>query len=210
MPLSIDPAAHWPLYAGAVAVVVVLMLVQRIPIVRGIVSVLVWGAGLALILVLLGQRAQFDPFLGQFAQALNLGGESVAGGETRIRMSPDGHFWLTARINGVERRMLIDSGATITALSPGTAEAAGLRTETGLVPVMLQTANGTVQADTATVPEIRMGNIVARDLPVVVSPGFGEMNVIGMNFLSRLKSWRVEGRTLILVPHHPQAGGRPG
>jgi aspartyl protease family protein len=25
-----------------------------------------------------------------------------------------------------------------------------------------------------------------------------------MNFLSRLASWRVEGRTLILVPHHPQ------
>ena len=27
-----------------------------------------------------------------------------------------------------------------------------------------------------------------------------------MNFLSKLESWRVEGRTLILVPHHPQAG----
>jgi len=25
-----------------------------------------------------------------------------------------------------------------------------------------------------------------------------------MNFLSKLESWRVEGRTLILVPHHPQ------
>jgi len=25
-----------------------------------------------------------------------------------------------------------------------------------------------------------------------------------MNLLSRLASWRVEGRTLILVPHHPQ------
>jgi aspartyl protease family protein len=28
-----------------------------------------------------------------------------------------------------------------------------------------------------------------------------------MNFLSRLKSWRVEERTLILVPHHPQDVG---
>jgi aspartyl protease family protein len=25
-----------------------------------------------------------------------------------------------------------------------------------------------------------------------------------MNFLSKLESWRVEGRTLVLVPHHPQ------
>jgi aspartyl protease family protein len=31
------------------------------------------------------------------------------------------------------------------------------------------------------------------------------MEVLGMNFLSKLKSWRVEGRTLVMVPHHPQA-----
>ena len=48
-------------------------------------------------------------------------------------------------------------------------------------------------------------NIVARDLKVVVSPAFGDMEVIGMNFLSKLASWRVEGRTLVLVPHNPQA-----
>jgi len=34
---------------------------------------------------------------------------------------------------------------------------------------------------------------------------FGGLDVLGMNFLSRLESWRVEGQTLILVPHHPQA-----
>ncbi|RZL97585.1 MAG: TIGR02281 family clan AA aspartic protease, partial [Sphingomonas sp.] len=47
-------------------------------------------------------------------------------------------------------------------------------------------------------------SIVARDLSAVVSPAFGDVNVVGMNFLSRLKSWRVEDNTLILVPHHPQ------
>jgi aspartyl protease family protein len=31
------------------------------------------------------------------------------------------------------------------------------------------------------------------------------MDVLGMNFLSQLQSWRVEGRTLVLAPHHPQA-----
>jgi aspartyl protease family protein len=38
-----------------------------------------------------------------------------------------------------------------------------------------------------------------------VAPGLGDANVIGMNLLSRLASWRVEDNTLILVPHHPQA-----
>ena len=53
-------------------------------------------------------------------------------------------------------------------------------------------------------PKIGWRNIVARDLKVVVSPAFGKMDVIGMNLLSKLKSWRVEGNTLILVPHHPR------
>ncbi len=73
-----------------------------------------------------------------------------------------------------------------------------------MFPVVLKTANGSINAQTATIPELRIGNVVARDLPVVVSPAFGDMSVVGMNFLSRLKSWRVEGQTLILEPHHPQ------
>jgi aspartyl protease family protein len=50
------------------------------------------------------------------------------------------------------------------------------------------------------VRDLKLGDIVARDLPVVVSPAFGDTDVLGMNFLSQLKSWRVEGRTLILTP----------
>ena len=120
-------------------------------------------------------------------------------------MSADGHFWANVSINGVKRRMLIDSGATITAFSERTAAAAGLKAEPGLLPVILKTANGAAQARTATIEEMRLGNIVARDLKAIVSPGLGNMDLLGMNFLSKLKSWRVEEGTLVLVPHHPQA-----
>ena len=44
-----------------------------------------------------------------------LSDQQVVGEETRVRMNPDGHFYAEVTINGVERRMLIDSGATITA-----------------------------------------------------------------------------------------------
>ena len=73
-----------------------------------------------------------------------------------------------------------------------------------MFPVLIKTANGTIQAQTGDVSQLRFGNVVARDLAVVVSPAFGDIDVIGMNFLSRLKSWRVEGDVLILTPHHPQ------
>lgn len=133
--------------------------------------------------------------------------QEVAGDTTRIPLSSDGHFWIKARINGEPRRFLVDTGATLTAISVDTAVAAGVEPGPMDRALILQTANGAVQAQTAVVGELRFGNIVARDLDVVITPGMGETNVIGMNLLSRLGSWRVEGRTLILTPKNPQPDG---
>ncbi len=124
----------------------------------------------------------------------------VAEGETvRIRLSPDGHFWARATINGVERRMLIDSGATVSAISEGTAEAAGIDYARGM-PVQVSTANGTVDARRARAERVEVGPLRTEDLTVFVAASFGDLDVLGMNFLSRLKSWRVEGNVLILEP----------
>src|SRR3569833_2374597 len=100
--------------------------------------------------------------------------------------------------------MLIDSGATVTAISTSTAAAAKIDSGTGLSPIVLRTANGATPAQIGKIDELRAGNIVARNLRIVTAPGLGDLDVLGMNFLSRLDSWRVEGQTLILVPHHPQ------
>jgi aspartyl protease family protein len=189
----------------AATAVLVIVLLQRIPYVGAAVRL---GFSLCLILALvalLAERAPMSPFLAPFASRFHLDGQQVVGKEVRIPMSPSGHFIATVRIDGYRRRMLIDTGATVTALSADTAAAAGLEPDPVPVPVVLQTANGTVAAQTSTVPELRLGSIVARNLKVVVSPSFGDLDVLGMNFLSKLASWRVENNTLVLVPHHPQA-----
>ena len=164
------------------------------------------AVALAILVPVVRERARFDPRLARLGDLFgrDTRSQQAVGGELRVPMDPDGHFWVKVRIGDSTQRMLIDSGATITALSEQSAAAAGLLVETPPVPVVLQTANGSISAGTATIPELRIGNVVARDVPVVVSPAFGDMSVIGMNFLSRLKSWRVEGNTLILTPHHPQ------
>lgn len=135
---------------------------------------------------------------------IGLSRQSVSGGETRVPMKPDGHFWVHATINGVEGDFLVDTGATLTAISPRMANAAEVRAQPLRQNIAMRTANGTVAAQLGTVDELRFGSVVARQLDVVVAPGLEDQNVIGMNLLSRLASWRVEGRTLILVPHHPQ------
>lgn len=130
--------------------------------------------------------------------------QTVEGGETRVPMSDDGHFWITAEVNGVAQNFLVDTGATITAISPRTAELSAVQPKRIRQSVAMRTANGVVRAEVATIGELRFGNVVARDLDAVVAPGLGDANVIGMNFLSRLAGWRVERKTLILVPNHPQ------
>lgn len=195
-----DPATHATLYLAVAAGVVLFLLAQRVRVLRAITSFVLTAALLGLLALVVAGRAPFDPLLDRLVGRLHLDDQQVAGDTLRIRMSPDGHFWARVTIDGVARRMLVDSGATITAVSPKTAQAAGLGLVTPQLPVILRTANGMVTARTARVRELRLGGIVAHDLAVVVAPGFGDFDVLGMNFLSRLRAWRVEGDTLILEP----------
>src|SRR3546814_593540 len=201
-----DPASHPALYIVLAIGFVALIAARRVRAIRIAVNIAITLLMVGVLLIVLNQRSRFDPYFARVAELLDVGDQQVVGDEVRIRMSPDGHFWARATINGVPRRLLIDSGATITALSIDTVAASGIKVEDELFPIVLKTANGSISAQGATVTELRFGTIVARDLPVVTSPAFGDTNVLGMNFLSRLASWRVEGRTLILVPHHPQEG----
>jgi aspartyl protease family protein len=206
MPHAVPEWQHLAIYAVAAALIV--MLLQRIPVVGRVIR-FVFSLGLmAFLIFVVLQQAPYQPELARFTSSLGLDDQQVAGKELRVSMSPDGHFWVVASIDGVQRRMLIDSGATVTALSEETVRDARIDAGTGFAPVVLRTANGAAPAETGTIDELRVGNIVARNLKIVTSPGLGNLDVLGMNFLSKLDSWRVEGRTLILVPHHPQPQGR--
>jgi aspartyl protease family protein len=202
--MNFDTGGHTLLYLLLLILPVAALVARRVPVLRALLSLASWGVIFVLLAVVIGQREQFDPYVQRVARLLKLDDQKVVGKETHIRMSADGHFWARVTLDGVSRRMLVDSGATVTALSVGTAKAASLDVRKSVFPMILNTANGQVSAQTATVGELRLGDIAARDLSVVVSPAFGSTDVLGMNFLSKLKSWRVEGSTLILQPHNHQ------
>lgn len=204
MPHAVPEWQHLAIYAVGAALLI--MVLQRLPYVGRLVRFAFSLGLLAFLIYVVLSQAPYQPELARFTDKLGLDDQQVAGKEVHVQMSPDGHFWVIASINGVKRRMLIDSGATVTAISTQTAREANVDAGTGLAPVVLHTANGSAPAQTGKVDELRVGNIVARNLRIVTSPGLGELDVLGMNFLSKLQSWRVEDRTLILVPHHPQNG----
>jgi aspartyl protease family protein len=129
------------------------------------------------------------------------GGAQVVqqGQALRIRQSADGHFWVEAQLNGEPVRFLIDSGATTTSINGRTARRAGIEPRRGL-PALVQTANGTVQVQRGRAEQLAVGSIRREDLAVHISDGFGETNVLGMNFLSTLSGWSVRKGWLVLEP----------
>lgn len=129
------------------------------------------------------------------AEALGPAVVETAGGELRIPLQADGHYWVDATLNGRPVRFLVDSGASLTTISREVAAAAGV--DTGMRMEIVETANGTVQMHKARVRELAVGSIHLADFPVLVAPQDG-LNVLGMNFLSDLEGWGVRDRTLVL------------
>lgn len=121
----------------------------------------------------------------------------VSGGALRIAKRDDGHFWVDGKVNGRDARFLVDSGATTTTISADLAAAAGL--ERGMRGDVVSTANGTVFMPRVTAGLIEFGPIRRVDKSVNINPNDG-VNVLGMDFLSSLSSWGVQGNTLVLQP----------
>jgi aspartyl protease family protein len=194
-----DQALSFVYLIGVLVLVSSALIVRRIPIGQGLKMFAGW------VLIFLAAFVAFalkDDFmaLGKRVLAESRGeGQIVAAGkELRIRKSMDGHFWIDAELNGKSVRFLVDSGATVTSISTQTAARADIAP--GGFPTLVQTANGVVEVRRARAERLKVGTIERRDLAVHVSEAFGPMNVLGMNFLSSLSGWGVEGQWLVLKP----------
>ena len=168
---------------------------RREPFARLAVMALAWvaifGAGFGLF--------TFRDDLGLIAQRLKTeatGEPIVAGGEVRIPMAIDGHFWVEGEINGVPVKFLVDSGATVTTIDRATALRAGA-TVADARDQMVRTGNGFIKVARGRAQSLTIAAIERDNVGLHIVEG-DEMNVLGMNFLSTLTRWGVEGRWLIL------------
>ncbi len=125
-------------------------------------------------------------------------GQSISGEAIELRRQDDGHYWLLVDINGKAVRFMVDSGATMTAINATTAKEVGV--EANGYPIILSTANGRVAAKRGNVRSLVVGPHRIENHAVVVSESFGDVNLLGMNFLNSMQSWRVEANVMILQP----------
>lgn len=171
---------------------------MRMPIGQATKMTLAWVAIFGVGFALFAFRNDFSS-LGSKLRDEAVGASAVegAGGELRIPMQEDGHFWVDARVNGAPVRFLVDSGASVTTVSREIADAAGI--ETGMRVAEVETANGTVRMRPARAEQLQLGSIRLSGVSVLVADQEG-LNVLGMNTLSSLEGWGVQGRTLVLQP----------
>lgn len=181
------------------------MLMARLPAIGRLMRTVSTLGLMGVFLLVVLQLSRLDPRFSMAVPEIGLPAQIVEGGETRVPLAADGHYWIRARINGHDARFLVDTGATLTAISSDTAARTGLEPRAGALPVRMQTANGPVDAEMTAIDELRFGNVAARGLDAIIAPGLGDTNVIGMNLLSRLASVRIEEGVLVLVPTNPQA-----
>ena len=121
-----------------------------------------------------------------------LRGESQVEGErtVRIRRRPDGHFIVKTQANGVSLVMLVDTGASTVVLKPADAQKLGIDLDRLRYSVPVQTANGTTFAAHVRLRNLTVGKISLDDVEALVAkPGALKENLLGMSFLSRLRSY---------------------
>lgn len=172
------------------------LMARREPAAKMITTAFAWIAIFSAGFVLFTFRDNIG-WVAQRLKAEAVGTPVQQGHETRIPMAIDGHFWVNAKVNGQDVKFLVDSGATTTTIGRTTAKAAGVQVSEQR-DLYVRTGNGIVRVASGRANQLTIGSITRQDVALEIADN-DDLNVLGMNFLSSLSRWGVEGRWLVLV-----------
>lgn len=115
-------------------------------------------------------------------------------GQTLIR-APDGHFYADAQVNGARIRFMVDTGASMVALTHDDAQRAGiaLGDERGFA----QGAGGEIAFTPVTIDRLAVGPLEARAVRGAVADEL-PVSLLGQSFLERVGSVEIRGDSMVL------------
>lgn len=117
----------------------------------------------------------------------------------RIRKHRNGQFMAQVHANGAKINMIVDTGASTIVLNPSDAVRAGIKLETLHYSIPVQTANGTSFAARVKLRNVSIGPLSIDNVEALVAkPGALRESLLGMSFLSRLRSYEFSGDFLTL------------
>ena len=110
-----------------------------------------------------------------------------------------GHFLVDAEVDGRRVPFVVDTGATYIAINAATARRLNIRPLASEFTVPVSTANGGTYVAPVLLDEVRIDDITVRNVWALVHRDNGlEVNLLGMNFLSELRSFEMRGDRLTL------------
>ena len=121
-------------------------------------------------------------------------------GGLRVRAHSDGHFYVQALADGSEIRFLVDTGASVVALSPADADSLGLDRTQLNYSRRLHTAGGVVRAAPVLIRTLELGDIRLTNVRALVNEEPMPFSLLGVNALERLSGYEVRDGTLTLRP----------
>jgi aspartyl protease family protein len=118
-----------------------------------------------------------------------------------VVIEPDrqGHFRVEARVEGRRLDFMVDTGASVIALTARDAARLGIRPSRSEHTATVKTANGSVKAAPAQLRAVEVDGITVRDVPALVLPDETlSENLLGLSFLSRLRRFEYARGKLVL------------
>jgi aspartyl protease family protein len=127
------------------------------------------------------------------------GSQSINELDQSIELSRDsnGYFYADVQINGAPVHAVVDTGATVIALSRDDARAAGIATSIGMNDVVGQGADGVVKGEQVMLDRVTLGQKTAEGVPAIVLSNGGQ-SLLGQSFLTRFASVKIEGDKMVL------------
>lgn len=115
-----------------------------------------------------------------------------------ITKADDGHYWAEAQVNGVRVRFMVDTGASVVALTETDAKRAGLDTDALVYDRPVSTAAGSVLAAGVHLERVSVSGIEQRGVDALVMPKGLATSLLGMSYLGRLSRIEATRDSLIL------------
>lgn len=118
--------------------------------------------------------------------------------EVTLIREGDGHFYADVSVDGITSRMLVDTGASVIALTGADASAMGLHWNPNDIAPVARGASGIVYGVNTTLATVRLGNFEASNVPAMIIPEGLPISLLGQSFLSTIRTARIEGDQMVL------------
>lgn len=118
--------------------------------------------------------------------AFDGGQQDYLSGDVMLARQMDGHFYASPSINSVRIETLVDTGASVIALTAGDADAVGVHWDESEVRPVGRGANGTIMGVPVTLDRVELGTFQVHDVPAIVIPEGLDVTLLGQAFLSRI------------------------